>query len=393
MSGLIRLLIVVAAALAIWPASAHVRSQSYSHWTAQDERLEMRFTIDARRATLLYAQGGALPLPQMLAAHLEHTVSASPCVADGRPQPQPSAPGWLTVSWQFHCPAAPVALDLQLRVEALFGFAATHVHVLSTGGELPAIETALSAQNTTLQIDQGEATADLAGFLRMGAAHVASGWDHIAFLAALLLLVPGWKARLLTVTGFTLGHSLTLALTVAGLIRPDSAAVEALIGFSVAYAAIEAAMARGLLRRRRATAMALALALMAAAFWLSGAGDLSPWLWLACVLMVLRLQSAARAERIAPALAAAFGLIHGAGFAGALLEISLPQQAIVSALIGFNLGVELGQLMIVLVLAAAGWAAQRVWTTAWPRMDAAWPVTAAMAVLTMLGSAWFIARA
>lgn len=155
-------------------------------------------------------------------------------------------------------------------------------------------------------------TSVLGQYGRLGVEHILEGIDHLAFVLALLLLVTG-RARLLgTITAFTLGHSVTLALAVLGFIGVPSAPVEACIAASVLLLAAELTRAD----RRSPT--------LTSRF---------PWL-----------------------VAGGFGLLHGLGFASALTEAGLPRASVPAALLAFNLGVEAGQLVFVaacLVLLAA----------------------------------------
>ncbi|MBW2210529.1 MAG: HupE/UreJ family protein [Deltaproteobacteria bacterium] len=156
-----------------------------------------------------------------------------------------------------------------------------------------------------------------AGYLPLGIEHILSGFDHVFFVLALLLIV--WRTRspygrravfktmLATITAFTVGHSVTLAAATLGLVRLAPAPTELVIALSVLLLAVELA------RDDRST--------LTMRF---------PWI-----------------------VALAFGLLHGFGFAGALAEIGLPPEGIAAPLLLFNLGVEVGQIIIVLVAASA----------------------------------------
>jgi len=149
----------------------------------------------------------------------------------------------------------------------------------------------------------------LTRYATLGIEHILLGYDHLAFVLGLFALARGTRELLTTVTGFTLGHSLTLSLATLQLISLPQAYCEALIALSIVY------LGRALVRddgssRRDLTARA-------------------PWL-----------------------IATAFGLLHGLGFAGALGEIGFEQRYRLTALFGFNLGVEIGQLAFVGVLTA-----------------------------------------
>ena len=158
----------------------------------------------------------------------------------------------------------------------------------------------------TVDATPGAATADgtprgAIGFLPLGIQHILEGWDHLLFLLALVL--PGGSVGNLVriVTAFTIAHSLTLAAAALELISVPAAPVEALIALSIAWVAAEnLARVRPMSRR-----------------------------W---------------------AVAFAFGLIHGFGFSNVLRDIGLPRDAMLSSLLWFNLGIELGQLLVVLLL-------------------------------------------
>lgn len=137
----------------------------------------------------------------------------------------------------------------------------------------------------------------------LGFGHILSGLDHLLFVFALILVVRSPRQLILTVTAFTLAHSITLALATLDIIRVPGPPVEATIALSIVFVAEE------ILRRRQGHA---------------GLASRKPWL-----------------------VAFAFGLLHGLGFAGALAEVGLPHNAIPLALLFFNVGVELGQLAFI----------------------------------------------
>ncbi len=148
-------------------------------------------------------------------------------------------------------------------------------------------------------------------YLGLGVEHILLGIDHLLFVLALLLLVRGLRQVLLTITAFTLAHSITLAAATLGWINVPQTPVEAVIALSIVLVAAE------IVHRER------------------GVSSLAQqWPWV---------------------IAFTFGLLHGFGFAGALNEIGLPQQAIPLALLFFNIGVEFGQILFIVAVYAA-WA-------------------------------------
>jgi hypothetical protein len=218
---------------------------------------------------------------------------------------------------------------------------------------------------------------------------VLSGPDHLAFLVALAMLAGGVWRILLAVTGFTLGHSVTLALVALNVLKPDTTAIEALIGFTVAWAAGDA-LARvrpipqwyGLL----GAAGMLSLPMVA---WLFGFPVLS-WIVLAGIAVFAAAMSYAKfdAPYVAPVIASVFGLAHGAGFAGPLLAMEIPPGNLIWTVLAFNIGVEFGQLTALAVLAGLLWVVRRVFKEIPPLA-----FDAAAAVLFALGTFWFVSRA
>lgn len=157
-------------------------------------------------------------------------------------------------------------------------------------------------------------------FVQAGVHHIFIGPDHILFLLGLLLLGGSLWRLAAIVTAFTVGHSITLSLAALGIVQIPSSVVEPAIALSIVVVGVD-----NLLVRRSAGAGSSGTA----------GRDLRPWL------------------------AAAFGLIHGFGFAAVLLEFGLPREALGWSLAAFNVGVELGQLVIVVVTALSLRFAQR----------------------------------
>jgi hydrogenase/urease accessory protein HupE len=146
-------------------------------------------------------------------------------------------------------------------------------------------------------------------YLVLGVEHILGGIDHLLFVLALLLIVRGGKRILITITAFTAAHSITLVAATLGWVQVPGPPVEAMIALSIVFVAAE--IIHGLRGRPGLTARA-------------------PWV-----------------------VAFSFGLLHGFGFAGALAEVGLPEKAIPVALLTFNVGVELGQLIFVAIVLAA----------------------------------------
>jgi hypothetical protein len=219
----------------------------------------------------------------------------------------------LVARWPDGCSAGPSALRCgsdglrgTLTVEGVGKrYSAAMVKVVWLDGQ-SRVYTLTAAQPSVRlygSADDRRGTAEIArAYVVLGIQHILSGVDHLLFVVGLLFLV-GFRRRLVgTISAFTLAHSLTLACSVFGWITLRPAPVEAVIAMSIVLVASEALRERGTLARRM------------------------------------------------PALVSfLFGLVHGLGFAGALNSIGLPQDHLPVALLTFNMGVEIGQLMTVLV--------------------------------------------
>jgi hydrogenase/urease accessory protein HupE len=183
-------------------------------------------------------------------------------------------------------------------------------------------------------------------FVASGVEHILIGPDHILFLIGLLLLGGSVRRLALIVTAFTIGHSITLSLAALDLVSPPAQFIEPLIALTIVVVGAD-----NVLVLRTANSPA------------KGATDIRAWL------------------------AAGFGLIHGFGFAYVLKQFGLPQAALGWSLFAFNLGVELGQLLIVGIVAGALFLVRRQSTVAAHRVAVAGSIAVILA-----GLYWFVER-
>jgi hypothetical protein len=278
------------------------------------------------------------------------------CAPVGAPLPVPSLdPTQVARSWRLRCShAAPLALRIDGFLEAV----PAHLHLARLrspeGGVVERVFVQGSSEQT---LEPARATAAMTGsgftdYVGLGIEHIASGLDHLVFLLALLLLGASFVEVATIVTGFTVAHSVTLALGVLGVVTPLSSAIEALIGLSIVIVALENFALTSGQGTRRGIALGLGACLAGAAIAAArGALAVPPSALLGVGLFALcslgLLERAASPARLRWFVAFVFGLIHGFGFAGVLVQIGLPPGRIAPALLGFNIGVELGQLVIV----------------------------------------------
>ena len=175
-------------------------------------------------------------------------------------------------------------------------------------------------------------------FLYLGYTHILpKGLDHILFVLGLFLLNPAWRPLLWQVTAFTLAHSVTLAMSIFGLISVPGYIVEPIIALSITFIALENILTT----------------------------DLKPW---------------------RPVVVFVFGLIHGLGFAGVLSELGMPAGQEWIALLSFNIGVEFGQISVILLALGAVWLFRN---EAWYRNRVTIP---ASVVIGAIGLFWFVER-
>ena len=165
-------------------------------------------------------------------------------------------------------------------------------------------------------LDLQDPVPPIAAYLTLGVEHLIFGIDHILFVIGLVLFIPDRWMLLKTITAFTVAHSLTLALSVLELVRLPQGPVEAVIALSILFLARELMLPE----EKRSALMRV-----------------RPWL-----------------------MAFTFGLLHGFGFAGALADIGLPEGDLALALFLFNVGIEIGQLMVISVMIAITWISHRL---------------------------------
>ena len=390
------LLVLVLCAAA--PAAAHDRTVSYSTWDIDGAhaRIRARLTpLDVSRLPWSLTTGAELDrrLGDYLTESLTLDADGQPCPVTNGPTRLATTADQIAFGWEVTCPST---RDLQLRSEVLLDVAPTHMHFarVRLAGQ-PGIERVLSDAERTWTI--GDAAAhtavgdSLADFLLLGVGHILTGYDHLVFLLGLLLLGGTLRDVVRIVTGFTIAHSITLGLAVFGVLRPERAPIEALIGLSIALVATENLWLAG--GRRPAVRWAVALVLLGLGVAAARGRGVVPALTLAglAVFAACYFGLVARVARPAPlraAVAFVFGLIHGFGFAGVLLEAELPSDRLARALFGFNAGVELGQVIAVLAL--------------WPLLQLAWRYRGGLlyravveygsAAILAVGVFWFVSR-
>jgi len=364
-----RLLFALCFSLFAAPAFAHKPSDSYLALRVSDAAIEGHWDIAVRDLDAVFdldrnadgkidwgeIDGRRAEIDVYAASRLALSSAGNPCpltITDHEVDRHTDG-GYLVVNLRAVCSAPVDALDVDYSL--LFDIDALHRGLLKLETGSASVTSAVFSASTRRQsftLGGLSAWTQLRGYIGEGIEHIATGFDHLLFLVALLLpsvLVRRgrhWepvtsfpravRSVAGTVTAFTLAHSITLSLATLSVVSLPSRLVESLIALSVLLTALDNLWP--ILPRRR---------------------------W---------------------QVAFAFGLLHGFGFASVLADLQLPPRALALSLFGFNLGVEIGQLVLVVVLVPLVYLVRR--TRTYPRTGLA----SASAVIGVLSTGWLIER-
>ncbi|WP_203073985.1 HupE/UreJ family protein [Falsiroseomonas ponticola] len=377
-------------------AQAHSRSESHMAWEIADRLVRVTVTLPEQEARRIDPAARDASIATYLLPRLGATAEGTTCTPQAPPTAIPASPGFRRFEMAFACP---VPRGIALRSDAFFDLVPTHVSLArirttEAGGEARFAEQLFTTDQRLLLATPAEGTlasAPFHAFLLLGVEHILTGPDHIAFLLGLLLLSRGLRDLAWVITGFTLGHSITLGLAVTGLVRPDTGPIDALIALSIAVIGAENVVQAT--RRSRPVALAAgALLLGMAALRLLGLGGLPLSLLLGAALFtacyLLLVQAAPARAPLRAGIAACFGLVHGFAFARDLVEMGLPPARLAELLLGFNLGVEIGQLLLVGLVWMAVRGLSRLGLAPSRRLVVDWVAPA----LTGLGVFWLVSR-
>ena len=296
---------VVAVSLAFGAAIAH-QGGTTGHATVSVSGQSVRYALSLPTEGLGDATRDLRELAAAVARHV--VIEADGAACSGVPagtRPPSAGRASIEVVVLYAC-AAPIRnLSIRDGIDALLGVDHhTIADIQWPGGTRQVIfekgQRQASIAMTGEASPERGAVGQFVFYLGLGVEHIIGGIDHLLFLAALLALARGVWQTVKIVTAFTVAHSITLSLAALGLVDVPASIVEPLIAASIIWVAVENLVAPAGVGRR----------------------------WL---------------------VAGAFGLVHGLGFASALIELDLSRDALLRALVGFNVGVELGQLAFVAV--------------------------------------------
>jgi hypothetical protein len=398
-AGLRLVLTILALTLASATASfAHVRSESHSVWEINGGNIDLVMTIpkiESARVGVNGAQPDDSVMEKYLGDRVYPIANGVRCPLVPPIEALSSAPEFRRFDFTFKCPSDK---NLEIKSSAFFDLVPSHTNFAQiqnvATGEF--VEELITNDHQTVQVTGGEEsklqTASIFEFIRMGIMHIFTGVDHMSFLLGLVLISRRLRDLVFVVTGFTIGHSLTLGLAVTGILRPHAEYIDALVALTIALIGAENLAVSTHKPAYFAFALGGLMGLMALIQLLGFGGMpslllLGAGLFTANYLMISgRLRDAGRLRMV---ITLVFGLIHGFGFAAGLLELQIPPGRLAELLVGFNIGVEIGQLTLVVgVSLIVLWLSKMKWTLPRPIV-----VDVCSAFLVALGLFWFVSRA
>ena len=349
------------------PLNAHYFSESFSKWNVVDNKVEANFSLLTLESTRIFQVENYQKImfeenlsetdvfKIYLSQHLKVTSEGKSCSLVDEIKELNSQEGSLNLSLNFECPSNK---EIKIINNALFNLVQSHIHIarIYIDNNLYT-EKALFFNDQSIDLNEEKENNSFSNsfykFFSLGLDHILSGYDHLLFILGLLLLVTNLKRLLLVITGFTIGHSLTLSLSVINIIQVKSSLVEALIGYTIMFVGLEYLYKENN-DHRVSMIFITTLSLLLLIFGNLINPNFPYFLIFGILLFSLGyfylLKNLNSENNLLSIITIIFGLIHGFGFGGFLLGSKISSENIFSGLLGFNLGVEVGQIIFVLLI-------------------------------------------
>ena len=349
------------------PLNAHYFSESFSKWNVVDNKVDANFSLLTLESTRIFQVENYQKImfeenlsetdvfKIYLSQHLKVTSEGKNCSLVDEIKELNSQEGSLNLSLNFECPSNK---EIKIINNALFNLVQSHIHIarIYIDNNLYT-EKALFFNDQSIDLNEEKENNSFSNsfykFFSLGLDHILSGYDHLLFILGLLLLVTNLKRLLLVITGFTIGHSLTLSLSVINIIQVKSSLVEALIGYTIMFVGLEYLYKENN-DHRVSMIFITTLSLLLLIFGNLINPNFPYFLILGILLFSLGyfylLKNLNSENNLLSIITIIFGLIHGFGFGGFLLGSKISSENIFSGLLGFNLGVEVGQIIFVLLI-------------------------------------------
>jgi hypothetical protein len=375
-------------------SEAHNRSESYSKFnvTSNEQGMAIQVTSSIKQDIFNNLNPTShFKSYESLVAYLDKAINlGSSCKLNESVEINENISlGVLKFAWSFQCLQIPESISMSLFQD----LGVTHTHIargVIDGQSVPEFMFA-STQDAWVIGLPGESNVNQSsyfGYFKSGVQHILSGWDHLTFLLGLLLLFTG-RFLIIAITGFTIGHSLTLGLGAMNVLRVHSEIIETLIGFSILLLAVEYFHKHAFEINKLIKNLALSFC---AFLPLTIFGNLDPILIVGLALFLtfyLSLTNHYSSPWLPLMVTVFFGLIHGLGFASSIAESGIPQDRLLPIILSFNIGVEVGQLVVAFTLLAF----LKLTKTYFRFSDFNYLHGAMGAFVFSMGTFWFISRA
>ena len=385
---------------------AHYFSESYSNWIISDNKVSATFTILKLEATRVLqidkfqeiGQEKQLSEGEVFLEYFKPRISvlesSKECLLDNEPSLISGKDEYHTIELSYLCASTN---SIKIINNVLFDIAQSHVHLSRISINDQILEKALFYNDQTIFINDLKTKKEksfvdsLTNFISTGMNHILTGFDHLIFLMGLIILVNNFKHLLIVITGFTLGHSVTLALVTLNIVVPNTLMIEALIGFTILFIAAEYMMKE---EKNFIPIIAILLSILTFAAISSLFLQISMTLisFMALILITIGyfgiLRNLENKGSFRVIITILFGVIHGFGFGTFLFNSEFDQTNIISALFGFNLGVEIGQIIFLMIFILLNLSLIKLLKS----KNHQYLMQTLMIIVSSLGFYWFIQR-
>jgi len=341
---------------------AHNKSESYSNWTLFNNDITGIITIPSHEVTrlpLITQSNNSLSSSFLEhAADNVHVFSKQTICSLVSRNILKASEGFIRVELQFNCPQTP---PTKIDYRAIFELSPSHSHFAKIyhQGQLIS-ELLINNASSPWEINTRETmkkNQSFGNFFVLGIEHILGGYDHLAFLFGILLVAASVKRSIIAITGFTIGHSASLFAATAGMVSTNSRIVEIVIGFTIMLMAVEYSNYKNntkLLLTNSFTILLISLGVAAFYFGKISTRDLICYFGLGIfsysylnLCKISYSHYVKNTKYLLLIIALLFGFVHGLGFAGFLSETGMTSSNILWPLLGFNLGLEFGQICII----------------------------------------------
>ena len=342
---------------------AHYFSESFSKWNISNQDIKVNFNLLELEATRIlkidkYQKllSNNLSENEIFKIYLEKNLFVESegmgCDLKDDAKILSSKEGYLRVELNYKCP---FSSNIKIVNNALFYLIDSHIHIARIYQDNSILlEKALFFNDQSIHINdevkEKKNFEQFSNFIHSGFNHIIGGYDHLIFVLGLLLLINNFKLLFYAITGFTIGHSITLALTALEIVIPNISLIEAIIGFTIMFVALEYYNEK---QNSPYISIALLVSISTALLILSAINIMHIPVFLLTGLLIVSISYFliknyyTNSDKLLIFLTVTFGLIHGFGFGSFLMSTNFDTSQTIVSLLGFNLGVEIGQLFFV----------------------------------------------